>query len=56
MLVGQRQLDVDGGEEHEDVGLQQRDEDLEEAERDAELPNFVLVLRNSTLLAVGQYN
>ena len=36
MLVGQRHLDVDGGEDGEDVGLQRGDEDLEHGEDDAE--------------------
>ena len=36
MLFGQRHLDVDGGEDGDDVGLQRGDEDLEQREGDAE--------------------
>ena len=36
VLVSQRELDVDGGEQGEDVGLQHGDEDLEEREDEAE--------------------
>ena len=36
MLTGERELDVDGGEDGEDVGLQHGDEQLEQREHDAE--------------------
>ncbi len=36
MLFGDRELDVDGGQEGEDVGLQQGDEDLEGEVEDPE--------------------
>ena len=36
VLLGHRELDVDRSEEREDVGLQHRDEDLEEGEGESE--------------------
>ena len=36
VFFGQRELDVDGGEQGEDVGLQHGDEELEQREREAE--------------------